>query len=175
MKQFVLKKSGNEFDDDSKKYERMNDKLNELYEKLQGDVSEEEGDAIIEEFQNLIKNCGSAFELRVIPGFDSSVVTGESKAGALIFGITTNMKPDLITECFKACTQAFSKELERQIIEAHANPSICAVGSLFDLSSDQTIDCFESAVDAFQDRLQQKIRSYCDINNANKRGKCYVH
>lgn len=60
-------------------------------------------------------------------------------------------------------------------IEAHANPSICAVGSLFDLSSDQTIDCFESAVDAFQDRLQQKIRSYCDINNANKRGKCYVH
>lgn len=91
MKQFVLKKSGNEFDDESKKYTAMNDKLNELYEKLQGDVSEEEGDAIIEEFQNLIKNCGAAFELRVIPGFDSPVVTGESKAGALIFGITTNM------------------------------------------------------------------------------------
>lgn len=115
MKQFVLKKSGNEFDDESKKYTAMNDKLNELYEKLQGDVSQEEGDAIIEEFQNLIKNCGAAFELRVIPGFDSPVVTGESKAGALIFGITTNMKPDLITECFKACAQAFSKELERQI------------------------------------------------------------
>lgn len=115
MKQFVLEKSGNEFDDESKKYERMNDKLNELYEKLQGDVSEEEGDTIIEEFQSLIKNCGSAFELRVIPGFDSPVVTGESKAGSLIFGITTNMKPDLIIECFKACTQAFSKELERQI------------------------------------------------------------
>lgn len=108
MKQFVLKKNGNEFDEESKKYERMNDKLNELYEKLQGDV-------IIEEFQNLIKNCGAAFELRVIPGFDSPVVTGESKVGALIFGITTNMKPDLVTECFKACTQAFSKELERQI------------------------------------------------------------
>ena len=29
----------------------MNDKLNELFEKLQGDVSEEEGDAIIEQFQ----------------------------------------------------------------------------------------------------------------------------
>lgn len=115
MKQFVLKKSANEFDDESKKYNAMNDKLNELFEKLQGDVSKEEGDAIIEEFQNLIKNCGAAFELRVIPGFDSPVVTGESKAGALIFGITTNMKPDLITECFKACTQAFSKELERQI------------------------------------------------------------
>ena len=41
MKQFVLKKSGNEFDEESKKYERMNDKLDELYEKLQGDVSEE--------------------------------------------------------------------------------------------------------------------------------------
>lgn len=53
--------------------------------------------------------------MRVIPRFDSPVVIGESKAGALIFGITTNMKPDLITECFKACTQAFSKELERQI------------------------------------------------------------
>lgn len=115
MKQFVLKKNGNEFDEESKKYERMNDKLNELYEKLQGDVSEKEGDAIIEEFQNLIKNCGSVFELRVIPGFDSPVVTGESKAGSLIFGITTNMKPDLIIECFKAYTQAFSKELERQI------------------------------------------------------------
>lgn len=116
MKQFVLEKSGNEFDDESKKYNAMNDKLNELYEKLQGDVSEEEGDAIIEEFQNLVKNCEAAFELRVIPGFDSPVVTGESsKAGALIFGITTNMKPDLIAECFKACTQAFSKELERQI------------------------------------------------------------
>lgn len=93
----------------------MNDKLNELYEKLQGDVSEEEGDAILEEFQNLIKNCGTAFELRVIPGFDNPVVTGESKASSLIFGITTEMKPDLIVECFKACTQAFSKELERQI------------------------------------------------------------
>lgn len=115
MKHFVLEKSGNEFDDESKKYTAMNDKLNELYEKLQGDISEEEGDAIIEEFQNLIKNCGSAFELRVIPGFDSQVVTGESKAGALIFGIATNMKPDLITECFKACAHAFSKELERQI------------------------------------------------------------
>lgn len=112
MKRFVLKKSGNEFDDELKKYERMNDKFNELYEKLQGDVSEEEGDAIIEEFQNLIKNCGSEFELRVIPGFDSPVVTGEFKAGALIFEITTNMKP---AECFKACTQAFFKELERQI------------------------------------------------------------
>lgn len=115
MKQFVLKKNGNEFDEESKKNERMNDKLNELYEKLQGDVSEEEGDAIMEEFQSLIKNCGAAFELRVIPGFDSPVVTGESKAGALIFGITTEMKPDLIVECFQACTQAFSKELERQI------------------------------------------------------------
>lgn len=92
----------------------VEDKIQKLT-KLQGDVSKEEGDAIIEEFQNLIKNCGAAFELRVIPGFDSPVVTGESKAGALIFGITTNMKPDLITECFKACTQAFSKELERQI------------------------------------------------------------
>ena len=60
-------------------------------------------------------------------------------------------------------------------IEAHANPSICAIGSLFDLEADQVADCFESAVDAFQDRLQQKIRSYCDINNKMKRGKCYVH
>ena len=115
MKQFALKKSRDEFDEESKKYERMNDKLNELYEKLQGDVSEEEGDAIIEEFRNLIKNCGAAFELRVIPGLDSPVVTGEPKAGSLIFGITTEMNPDLIAECFKACTQAFSKELERQI------------------------------------------------------------
>lgn len=41
MKQFVLKKNGNEFDEESKKYNAMNDKLNELYEKLQGDVSEE--------------------------------------------------------------------------------------------------------------------------------------
>ena len=84
MKQFVLKKRANEFDDESIKYNEINDKLNELYEKLQGDVSEEEGDAIVEEFKNLVKNCGSAFELRVIPRFDSPVVTGESKAGALI-------------------------------------------------------------------------------------------
>ena len=52
MKQFVLKKSGNEFDDESKKYNAMNDKLNELFEKLQGDVSKEEGDAIAERHLN---------------------------------------------------------------------------------------------------------------------------
>lgn len=60
-------------------------------------------------------------------------------------------------------------------IEAHANPSIYAIGSIFDLEADQIADCFESAVDAFNARMNQKIRSYCDINNANKRGKCYVH
>lgn len=60
-------------------------------------------------------------------------------------------------------------------IEAHANPSIYAIESIFDLEADQIADCFESAVDAFQDRLQQKIRSYCDINNANKKGKHHVH
>lgn len=60
-------------------------------------------------------------------------------------------------------------------IEAHANPSICAVGSLFDLEAYQIADCFESAVDAFQDRMQQKIRSYCEINSGKRRGKCYVH
>lgn len=224
MKQFELKKSVNEFGDESKKYTEMKDKLNELYEKLQGDVSEEEGDAIIEEFQNLVKNCGAAFELRVIPGSDSPVVTGESKAGSLIFEITTEWKkkgyrepinasleeilernaqineikerfdklkediakssdPDDLAkiesefkEYLKSLGSAYEVAISPMLdIEAHANPSICAVGSLFDLSSDQTIDCFESAVDAFQDRLQQKIRSYCDINNANKRGKCYVH
>lgn len=30
MKQFVLEKSGNEFDDESKKYNAMNDKLSEV-------------------------------------------------------------------------------------------------------------------------------------------------
>ena len=79
-------------------------------------------------------------------------------------------------EYLKSLDSAYEVAISPMLdIEANANPSICAVGSLFDLSSDQTIDCFESAVDAFQDRLQQKIRSYCDINNANKRGKCYVH
>lgn len=60
-------------------------------------------------------------------------------------------------------------------IEAHANPSIYAIGYIFDLEADQIADCFESAVDAFNARMNQKIRSYCDINNATKRGKCYVH
>lgn len=60
-------------------------------------------------------------------------------------------------------------------IEAHANPSIYAIGSIFDLEADQIADCFESAVDAFNARMNQKIRSYCDINSKKKRGKCYVH
>ena len=60
-------------------------------------------------------------------------------------------------------------------IEAHANPSICAVGSLFDLEADQIADCFESAVEAFNARMNQKLRSYCKINSGKRRGKCYVH
>ena len=60
-------------------------------------------------------------------------------------------------------------------IEAHANPSIYAIGSIVDLDADQIADCFESAVDAFNARMNQKIRSYCDINSKKKRGKCYVH
>lgn len=60
-------------------------------------------------------------------------------------------------------------------IEAHANPSMYAIGSIFDLEADQIVDCFESAVDAFNARMNQKIRSYCDINSKKKRGKCYVH
>lgn len=79
-------------------------------------------------------------------------------------------------EYLKSLDSAYEVAISPMLdIVAHANPSICAVGSLFDLEADQVAYCFESAVDAFQDRLQQKIRSYCDINNANKRGKCYVH
>lgn len=60
-------------------------------------------------------------------------------------------------------------------IEAHANPSIYAIGSIFDLEADQIADCFESAVDAFNARMNQKLRSYCEINSGKRRGKCYVH
>lgn len=79
-------------------------------------------------------------------------------------------------EYLKSLDSAYEVSISPMLdIVAHANPSIYAIGSIFDLEADQVADCFESAVDAFQDRLQQKIRSYCDINNANKRGKCYVH
>ena len=60
-------------------------------------------------------------------------------------------------------------------IEAHANPSIYAIGSIFDLEADQIADCFESAVDAFNARMNQKLRSYCEINSGKRRGKCYVY
>lgn len=60
-------------------------------------------------------------------------------------------------------------------IEAHANPSIYAIGSIFDLEADQIADCFESAVDAFNVAMNQKLRSYCKINSGKRRGKCYVH
>lgn len=60
-------------------------------------------------------------------------------------------------------------------IEAHANPSIYAIGSLFGLEADQIADCFESAVDAFNVEMNQKFRSYCEINGGKRRGKCYVH
>lgn len=60
-------------------------------------------------------------------------------------------------------------------IEAHANPSVYAIGFIFDLEADQIADCFESAVDAFNARMNQKIRSYCEINSGKRRGKCYVH
>lgn len=115
MKQFVLKKSGNEFDEESKKYERMNDKLNELYEKLQGDVSEEEDDELIKEFDEFVKDGGPAFELKVLPAIDGPTVVGATKAAALLFGFFQNMSPDQVKECFKACANAFSAELERQI------------------------------------------------------------
>ena len=79
-------------------------------------------------------------------------------------------------EYLKSLDSAYEVSISPMLdIVAHSNPSICAIGSLFDLEADQVADCFESAVDAFQDRLQQKIRSYCDINNKMKRGKCYVH
>lgn len=79
-------------------------------------------------------------------------------------------------EYLKSLDSAYEVSISPMLdIEAHANPSICAVGSLFDLEADQIADCFESAVDAFRDRLQQKLKSYCDINNKMKRGKCYVH
>lgn len=115
MKQFVLKKSGNEFDEESKKYERMNDKLNELYEKLQGDVSEEEGDAIIEEFQNLIKNCGAAFELNVIPTLEGPIVTGKTNASYAFLQVIEGMSSDEVKECFTECTKAFGMEMRRQL------------------------------------------------------------
>lgn len=60
-------------------------------------------------------------------------------------------------------------------IEAHANPSIYAIGSIFDLEADQIADCFESAVDAFNARMNQKLRSYCEANSGKRRGKCYAH
>lgn len=81
-----------------------------------------------------------------------------------------------LKEYLKSLDSAYEVSISPTLdIVAHANPSICAVGSLFDLEADQVADCFESAVDAFQDRLQQKLKSYCDINNKIKRGKCYVH
>lgn len=54
-------------------------------------------------------------------------------------------------------------------IEAHANPSIYAIESIFDLEADQITDCFESAVDAFNARMNQKLRSYCEINSGKRR------
>lgn len=79
-------------------------------------------------------------------------------------------------EYLKSLGSAYEVSISPMLdIEAHANPSIYAVGSLFDLEADQIADCFECAVDAFQDRLQQKIRSYCKINSGKRRGKCYVH
>lgn len=79
-------------------------------------------------------------------------------------------------EYLKSLDSAYEVAISPMLdIEAHANPSIYAIGSIFDFEADQIADCFESAVEAFQDRLQQKIRSYCDINSKKKRGKCYVH
>lgn len=60
-------------------------------------------------------------------------------------------------------------------IEAHANPSIYVIGSIFGLEADQIADCFESAIDAFNARMNQKFRSYCEANSGKRRGKCYVH
>lgn len=60
-------------------------------------------------------------------------------------------------------------------IEAHANPSIYAIGSIFDLEADQIADCFESAVDVFNFAMNQKLRSYCKINSGKRTGKHHVH
>lgn len=79
-------------------------------------------------------------------------------------------------EYLKSLDSAYEVSISPMLnIEAHANPSIYAIGSIFDLEADQIADCFESAVDAFNARMNQKIRSYCDINSKKKRGKCYVH
>lgn len=79
-------------------------------------------------------------------------------------------------EYLKSLGSAYEVSISPMLdIEAHANPSIYAVGSLFDLEADQIADCFENAVDAFNARMNQKIRSYCEINGGKRRGKCYVH
>lgn len=168
MKQFVLKKNGNEFDEESKKYEQSRSS-----DSLGGDISMgKKGyrEPIKASLEEILERNAQINEIR--ERFDK-----------LKKDIAKSSNPDDLAkiesefkEYLKSLGSAYEVAISPMLdIEAHANPSICAVGSLFDLSSDQTIDCFESAVDAFQDRLQQKIRSYCDINNANKRGKCYVH
>lgn len=111
MKQFVLKKSGNEFDEESKKYERMNDKLNELFEKLQGDVSEEEGDAIIEQFQNLVKNCGPAYELSVSA---TQNIDSQANPSVVALGLVNGLTADQLGKCFENAVNAFNTTLENE-------------------------------------------------------------
>lgn len=79
-------------------------------------------------------------------------------------------------EYLKSLDSAYEVAISPMLdIEAHANPSIYAIGSMFDLEADQIADCFESAVDAFNARMNQKLRSYCEINSGKRRGKCYVN
>ena len=115
MKTFVLEANSKESNDEVKKFDELNEGLDRFHEAVQGEKTPEEADELIKEFNEFVKDGGPAFELKVLPAIDGSTVVGATKAAALLFGFFQNMSLDQVKECFKACANAFSAELERQI------------------------------------------------------------
>lgn len=115
MKTIQLETQKEENEAETRKFDEINDRLDGFHEKMQGVKTPEEEDALVSEFMDFMMDCGPAFSLNVIPTLEGPIVTGEMKAAALLFGITTEMNPDQIKICFEHCADAFSSELKKQV------------------------------------------------------------
>ena len=101
--------------EESKKIDEIHEGIKWFQKECQSAKSNKEKKEFVNRFNEFVGSFGPAFELKVFVTVDGPIIASEAKASATFLKFFEDMDSDIITECFKACTQAFSKELERQI------------------------------------------------------------
>lgn len=115
MKTSWIDRETSEIVDEEEKMREINEELERFKKECQGEKTSEEKDDFVNRFEEYMDKCGPMFELNVIPKLEGPIVTGKTNASYAFLQVIEGMSSDEVKECFKACTQAFSKELERQI------------------------------------------------------------